>query len=82
MQFIEITYNLIYNNMENNKSTYIHETHHLYCSDGEMHIGYGKDKWLVYNTDQLFPLLTNFSHISFNIESSYILRSLRNFLAT
>ena len=36
------------------KHTYIHETHHLYCSDGEMHFGYGDDKWLVYNTDQLF----------------------------
>ena len=42
--------------------TYIHETHHLYCSDGEMHIGYGDDKWLVYNTDQLFkdlPFIIN-----------------------
>jgi len=48
--------------MENNKSTYIDETHHLYCSDGEMHIGYGKDKWLVYNTEQLLkdlPFIIN-----------------------
>ena len=45
-----------------NKHTYIHETHHLYCSDGEMHFGYGDDNWLVYNTDQLFkdlPFIIN-----------------------
>ena len=44
------------------KHIYIHETHHLYCSDGEMHIGFGDDKWLVYNTDQLFkdlPFIIN-----------------------
>ena len=44
------------------KHTYIHETHHLYCSDGEMHFGYGDDKWLVYNIDQLFkdlPFIIN-----------------------
>jgi hypothetical protein len=44
------------------KHTYIHETHHLYCSDGEMHFGYGDDNWLVYNTDQLFkdlPFIIN-----------------------
>ena len=39
--------------MTDNKTTYIHETEHLYCSDGEMHIGYGENKWVVYNTDQL-----------------------------
>jgi len=39
--------------MTDNKTTYIHETEHLYCSDGEMHIGFGDDKWVVYNTDQL-----------------------------
>ena len=42
--------------------TYIHETTDLYCSDGEMHIGYGDNKWLVYNTDQLFkdlPFIIN-----------------------
>ena len=42
--------------------TYIHETSELYCSDGEMHIGYGDDKWLVYNTDQMFkdlPFIIN-----------------------
>ena len=36
------------------KHTYIYETNHLYCQDGEMHFGFGEDKWLVYNTDQLF----------------------------
>ena len=44
------------------KHTYIHETHHLYCSNGEMHFGFGDDKWLVYNTDQLFkdlPFIIN-----------------------
>ena len=42
--------------------TYIHETTDLFCSDGEMHIGYGDDKWLIYNTDQLFkdlPFIIN-----------------------
>ncbi len=45
-----------------NQHTYIHETHNLYCSDGEMYIGYGDDKWLIYNTDQLFkdlPFIIN-----------------------
>ena len=44
------------------KNTYIYETHHLYCQDGEMHIGFGDDKWLVYNTDQLYkdlPFIIN-----------------------
>jgi len=47
------------------KHTYIHETHHLECSDGEMHFGYGDSddsNWLVYNTDQLFkdlPFIIN-----------------------
>ena len=47
---------------EAKKHTYIHETNHLYCQDGEMHFGYGEDKWLVYNTDQLFkdlPFIIN-----------------------
>ena len=48
-----------------NKVTYIHETSHLYCSDGEMHIQYGdcdNENWVVYNTDQLFkdlPFIIN-----------------------
>jgi len=47
------------------KITYIHETSHLQCSDGEMHIQYGdyeNDNWIVYNTDQLFkdlPFIIN-----------------------
>ena len=50
---------------ETKKHTYIHETHHLYCSDGEMYFGYGEpddEKWIVYNTDQLFkdlPFIIN-----------------------
>jgi hydroxyacyl-ACP dehydratase HTD2-like protein with hotdog domain len=45
--------------------TYIHETHHLYCQDGEMYFGFGdveEEKGLVYNTDQLFkdlPFIIN-----------------------
>ncbi len=36
--------------------TYIYETNTLYCSDGELYIGYGHngDKKLVMNVDQLF----------------------------
>jgi hypothetical protein len=44
------------------KNTYIHETNHLYCQDGEMHIGFGEDNWVVYNTDQLIkdlPFIIN-----------------------
>lgn len=50
---------------EAKRNTYIHETHHLYCQDGEMYFGFGdveKEKWLVYNTDQLFkdlPFIIN-----------------------
>ena len=50
---------------ESKEHTYIHETHTLHCSDGEMHFGYGEvdnEKWLVYNTDQLFkdlPFIIN-----------------------
>ena len=48
--------------MTKNKTTYIHETNHLYCQDGELHIGYGKDNWVVFNTDQLYkdlPFIIN-----------------------
>ena len=48
--------------MTDSKHTYIHETNHLYCSDGEMYIGYGDDNWVVYNTDQLIkdlPFIIN-----------------------
>jgi hypothetical protein len=40
--------------MKKSKTTYIHETEHLYCQDGELHIGYGKDNWVVFNVEQLF----------------------------
>ena len=42
---------------ESKQHTYIHETHHLYCQDGELHIHYGdveNDNWLVWNTDSLY----------------------------
>lgn len=42
---------------EAKKHTYIHETNHLYCSDGELHIGYGdfdNERWLVINVESLF----------------------------
>jgi len=48
--------------MRKEKTTYIHETNHLYCQDGELHIGYGKDNWVVFNTDQLYkdlPFIIN-----------------------
>ena len=44
---------------------YIHETHSLHCSDGEMYFYYGdidNEKVLVMNTDQLFkdlPFIIN-----------------------
>tara|TARA_R100001460_G_scaffold105183_4_gene151518 strand:+ start:5557 stop:5832 length:276 start_codon:yes stop_codon:yes gene_type:complete len=44
------------------KNTYIYETQHLQCSDGEMHIGFGDDRWLVWNTDSLYkdlPFIIN-----------------------
>jgi hypothetical protein len=44
------------------KNTYIYETHHLQCNDGEMHIGFGDDRWLVWNTDSLYkdlPFIIN-----------------------
>jgi len=50
---------------EAKEHTYIHETHSLHCSDGEMHFGYGEgdnEKWLVYNIDSLFkdlPFIIN-----------------------
>jgi hypothetical protein len=42
---------------ESKQNTYIHETNHLYCQDGELHIHYGdveNDNWLVWNTDSLY----------------------------
>ena len=34
--------------------TYIYNTDTLWCSDGELYIGYNDDKILVINVDQLF----------------------------
>ena len=34
--------------------TYIYDTNTLYCSDGELYIGYGDNKTLVMEVDQLF----------------------------
>ena len=37
--------------------TYINETNHLYCQDGELHIGYGDfkdDRWVTINVECLF----------------------------
>ena len=43
---------------ESKQNTYIYETNHLQCSDGEIHIGFGdsgeNERWLVWNTDSLF----------------------------
>tara|TARA_B100001063_G_C16441977_1_gene394029 strand:- start:258 stop:533 length:276 start_codon:yes stop_codon:yes gene_type:complete len=36
------------------KNTYIYQTNTLHCNDGEMHIGFGDNKWLVWNTDSLY----------------------------
>tara|TARA_R110000824_G_scaffold10380_9_gene45888 strand:- start:1371 stop:1652 length:282 start_codon:yes stop_codon:yes gene_type:complete len=53
------------NLLEAKSHTYIHETHSLHCSDGEMYFYYGdidNEKVLVYNTDQLFkdlPFIIN-----------------------
>ena len=50
---------------ESKEYTYIHETNHLYCDSGEMYFGFGdvdNERWLVYNTDQLFkdlPFIIN-----------------------
>ena len=53
------------NLLEAKSHTYIHETHSLHCSDGEMYFYYGdidNEKVLVMNTDQLFkdlPFIIN-----------------------
>ena len=43
----------------NKKHTYIHNTHTLYCNDGELHVGFNDDKHLVWNTDDLFKDLAS-----------------------
>ena len=40
--------------MTKNKTTYIHESNTLHCHDGELHIQYGKDNWVVFNVEHLF----------------------------
>ena len=39
-------------------NTYIYETNHLQCSNGELHIGFGdygdNERWLVWNVNSLF----------------------------
>lgn len=47
-----------------NRITYIHQSHSLYCSDGELHICYGleDEKEVVYNVNSLFedlPFIIN-----------------------
>ena len=51
---------------EAKQNTYIHDTNHLQCFDGELHIGFGdigeNERWLVWNTDSLFkdlPFIIN-----------------------
>jgi len=44
------------------RHTYIHDTHTLYCNDGELHVGFNDDKWLVWNTDDLFKDLATIIH--------------------
>ena len=40
------------------ENTYIYQTNHLQCIDGEIHIGFGdigeNEKWLVWNVNSLF----------------------------
>ena len=40
------------------KHTYIHDTHTMWCDNGELHIGFGdygdNEKWLVWNVNSLF----------------------------
>jgi len=39
--------------------TYIHETHEISAYDGELHVGFGDDKWLVWNIDTLYKDLAS-----------------------
>jgi len=36
------------------KHTYVYDTHTLHCADGELYIGYGKDRSLVINIDTIY----------------------------
>ena len=40
--------------MTKNKTTYIHESNTLHCHDGELHIQYGDNNWVVFNVEHLF----------------------------
>ena len=40
--------------MKDNKITYIHETNTLHCQDGELHIEYDDNNWVVFNVEHLF----------------------------
>ena len=40
--------------MKGNKTTYIHETTALHCQDGELHIEYGNNNWVVFNVECLY----------------------------
>ena len=47
---------------EAQQNTYIYDTNHLQCSNGELHIGFGDDKWLVWNINSLYqdlPFIIN-----------------------
>lgn len=42
---------------KSNQHTYIHETHSLHCSNGELYMGFGdihEDKTIVFNVTNLF----------------------------
>ena len=41
------------------KHTYIHDTHTMWCDNGELHVGFNNDRWLVWNTDDLFKDLSS-----------------------
>ena len=40
--------------MKDNKITYTHETNTLHCQDGELHIEYDDNNWVVFNVEHLF----------------------------
>jgi tRNA threonylcarbamoyladenosine modification (KEOPS) complex Cgi121 subunit len=40
--------------MKESKITYIHETNTLHCREGELHIEYGDNNWVVFNVENLF----------------------------
>ena len=40
--------------MKETKTTYIHETNTLHYQDGELHIEYDDNNWVVFNVEHLF----------------------------